>query len=358
MIIRSVTLHITDPEKISLEASRLLNIVKIVEDKGYRVWSKRITLPPLNSQGELARVCFELKRSINILKGIFVSAFNIDADSNIEIDDLVKCMEDLGFAFSSILVKDEEDVEDAYEKIYRFYSRSGVDLHTRIALIYSSRILTPYFPASASITEETSFTVALRYAADFEDLVIKKGDVESLGKLLEELEEILSNVSIDTGVKYDGIDLSLSPWMEESVASIVERSSGTEIPMPGTMAAIRRINETIASLSRRVKSTGYNELMLPVEEDNVLKERARQGRIALKDLIAFSTICVAGVDMVVLPREHVLSGRILRNIIQDLLAISEAKGKPVGMRLILASGSPGDVVDLGRFGYASIMRIS
>ncbi|MEM2302285.1 MAG: DUF711 family protein, partial [Sulfolobales archaeon] len=247
---------------------------------------------------------------------------------------------------------------DAYEKISRFYSRSGVDLHTRIALIYGSRILTPYFPASASITEETSFTVALRYAVDFEDLVVKKGDIESLGKLLEGLEEILSGASMDTGVKYAGIDLSLSPWMEESVASIVERSSGTEIPMPGTMAAIRRINEIIASLSGRVKSSGYNELMLPVEEDNVLKERARQGRIALKDLIAFSTICVAGVDMVVLPREHVLSGRILRNIIQDLLAITEAKGKPVGMRLILASGSPGDAVDLGRFGYASIMRIS
>ncbi|HWQ17776.1 MAG TPA: DUF711 family protein [Sulfolobales archaeon] len=357
MIIRSVTLHITDLGKVSLEADRLLNLVRMIENKGYRVWSKRITLPPLSGREDMAKACSELKRSINMLKGIFVSAFNIDADSNIEIDDLVRCMEDLGFTFSSILVKGEEDVKDAYEKISRFYSRSGVDLHTRIALIYGSRILTPYFPASASIVEETSFTVALRYAVDFEDLVLKKGDIESLGKLLEELEETLSDVSMGIGVKYAGIDLSLSPWMEESVASIVERSSGTEIPMPGTMAAIKRINETITSLSRRVKSTGYNELMLPVEEDNVLKERARQGKIALKDLIAFSTICVAGVDMAVLPREHVLSGHVLRNIIQDLLAISEAKGKPVGMRLIMASGSPGDIVDLGRFGHASIMRI-
>ena len=357
MIVRSVTLHITDPGRISQEARKLLDLSRMIENRGYRVWSRRISLPPISDQRGLVSVCSELKRSRRDLSNVFVAAFNIDADTSIEIDDLVRCMEDLGFAFSSILVRSGNDVEEAYKKISRFYSISSTDLHTRMALIYGSRILTPYFPASATISSEPSFTIALRYAADFEDLVIGRGDIESLEDLLRGLEDVLSNASRDGGIEYAGMDLSLSPWMEESVARIVEKSSNTEIPMPGTTAAIRRINKTIQDLSRKVKSTGYNELMLPVEEDNVLKERARQGRISLRDLIAFSSICVAGVDMTVLPKEQVLSGHVLRNIIWDLLAVSEVRKKPIGMRLILANGSPGDAVDLGRFGLAYIMGI-
>lgn len=357
MIIRSVTLHITDPARISAESATLKNIARMIEDKGYRVWSRRISLPPLASRADFLNTCSELRKARGFLDGVYVAAFNIDSGSDIGVEDLVRCMEDLGFAFASILVRGEEDIDEAYKKLSSFYSKAGPDLHTRLALIYGSRILTPYFPASASIASEPLFTIALRYAPDLEDLVVRKGSTAVLEDLLKRLEEALNSVSESAGVKYSGTDLSLSPWMEESVARIVEILSGTEIPMPGTTAAIRRINSLIASLSRRVRSTGYNEVMLPVEEDNVLKERAREGKIALRDLIAFSSVCVAGVDMAVLPRRHALSGRVLKNILEDLLAVSQIKGKPVGMRLILADGLPGDTVDLGRFGSATIMRI-
>ncbi len=357
MIIRSITLHITEPEKISRWSDTLRSAAKLIEDRGYRVWSKRISLPPLTDQKDLVEICSELRKARSSLEGVFVAAFNIDSDSNIEILDLVRCMEDLGFAFSSILVRDEGDIDDAYRKLSSFYSISRTDLHTRLALIYGSRILTPYFPASATIEDEVSFTVALRYAQDFEDLVARRGREDLMEDLLRGLEGILESVSRIVGVRYRGMDLSLSPWMDESVSRIVEILSGEEIPLPGTIAAIRRINRSILNLSGRVRSTGYNEIMLPVEEDSVLKERAVEGKIALRDLIAFSSICVAGVDMAVVPKRQALSGNVLRNIIRDLLAISETKGRPIGMRLILAEGSPGDRVDLGRFGQATIIRI-
>lgn len=357
MIIRSVTLHITDPGEISEGSGVLRNLVRLIEGRGYRVWSHRISLPPLTSHRDLLETCSELKRSRGDLGGVFVAAFNIDSDSKIEIRDLIRCMEDLSFTFSSILVRGEGDVDEAYEKLSSFYSASRIDLHTRLALIYGSRILTPYFPASATISSEQLFTVALRYAPEFEDLVVRRGDAAALEDLLRRLEENLSIASREAGVRYGGMDLSLSPWMDESVARIVEAVAGVEITMPGAMAAIRRVNKVILDLSGRVKSTGYNELMLPVEEDGVLKERAREGKIALKDLIALSAVCVAGVDMAVIPKRHALSNRVLKNIVSDLLAISEVKGKPIGMRLILADGSPGDTIDLGRFGSATIMRI-
>ncbi len=357
MILRSITLHIPDPRWIAKGASALERISMVISSMGYSVWSRRISLPPIDAGEDLREMCEILKNHGSELGSLYIAAFNIRASSRINIEDLIECMNTIRVAFSSILVEGDGDAEEAYEKLRIFYRSADIDLHTRLASIYRSWILTPYFPASVSIVGDISFTVALRYVGEFRKAILGK-DLEGLVASISKLDRDLAEVSSSEGVGYAGIDLSLSPWMEESVGGVIEKISGSEIPMPGTIAAIIKINSLISrELVKRVRATGFNEVMLPVEEDNILKERARIGRITLRDLIGYTPYCVAGVDMAVLPRDRVLSGRILYNVIEDLIGISNTKSRPLGMRIILASGRPGETISLGRFGRASIIDI-
>ncbi|MFZ8822778.1 MAG: DUF711 family protein [Desulfurococcales archaeon] len=357
MIIRSVTLHVDSVDSLSKGARVLADLSKAIARKGYSVWSRRISLPPIEDNRELLEICRAIADLRRELEGLYISAFNFRASTEISIPDLVKCMKGINTSFSSMLVKGEDDLEEGYKKLSDFYRSSEVDLHTRFATIYGTWILTPYFPASASIVSETAFTVALRYARDFRDS-LSKGSLKMLGEAIENLNRDLEESSGETGVGYKGIDLSLSPWMEESVGAVIEDLSGAEIPLPGTIAAIRKVNKIISrDLVRRARSTGFGEVMLPVEEDNVLKERARLGKISLKDLIGYAAFCVAGVDMAVIPRSRVLSGKTLYNIMEDLLQIYQYKQRPMGMRIIVADSLPGMAINLGRFGVASVIEI-
>jgi uncharacterized protein (UPF0210 family) len=357
MIIRSVTLHVEGIENISRRARDLSILSRDIARRGHEVWNRRISLPPIDDNRDLLDVCRTIADLRKDLEGFYIAAFNFRASSEISVADLVKCMRGLGTAFASMLVRDEEDLDEGYRKLYDFYRTSEPDLHTRLATIYGTWILTPYFPASASLVREASFTIALRYAREFRELLLK-GSLETLGGSIHDLDKDLEEASTEAGLGYKGIDLSLSPWMDESVGAIIEDLSGVEIPMPGTIAAIRKINRIISrELVRRARSTGFGEVMLPVEEDNTLKERARLRKISLKDLIGYAAFCVAGVDMAVIPRERALSGRMLRNIMEDLLHIYLNKQRPLGMRLIMTDNPPGTTINLGRFGIASVIDL-
>ncbi|MCD6105872.1 MAG: DUF711 family protein, partial [Thermoplasmata archaeon] len=125
-------------------------------------------------------------------------------------------------------------------------------------------------------------------------------------------------------------------------------------PSPGIMYVIWRINEAVWD-GMDDMSIGYNELMLPLAEDNVLKERGREG-LRATDLLRMTAACVAGLDMVVLPGD--IDAGILKGLILDQYAIREVKGRPMGTRLIVYPGaSVGDVVPLGIFGDVPVIGI-
>jgi uncharacterized protein (UPF0210 family) len=97
--------------------------------------------------------------------------------------------------------------------------------------------------------------------------------------------------------------------------------------------------------------------MLPVAEDNVLKERAGEGRLTLQLLASYSYACVAGVDMAVVPVgewEPAIAERLLR----ELQMASSRKGKPLAARIIAVDADAGSWVDLGRFGRTPVIHVS
>jgi len=93
---------------------------------------------------------------------------------------------------------------------------------------------------------------------------------------------------------------------------------------------------------------GFNEVMLPLAEDDRLKELAAVGQLRFRDLLAATPACVAGLDMVPLP--STTETRVLKWVMRDLDAASKLKRKPLGMRVLLVGAAPGEEVELGMFG--------
>lgn len=354
MILRSITIHLGSWEELERSRKILEELRRLAEARGLAVWSLRISMPPIEWR-ELPDALKRLRGASKILEGLLISAFNLEGPDERGSEDLVEALRSLGPAYASILVRGEEDLEPLSAQLGKIYRSLDPRAHTRIAAAYGSWVLTPYFPISPSTAGSTCFSAALRYVPEFEAGITGDG-VDGLSRALGDVDRGLEEISEEAGVAYAGMDLSLSPWMEESVARIVERLSGTKIPGPGTIAAISRMSWKISRLRGGVRSTGYCEVMLPVEEDSVLKERASEGALEARHLVPLTAFCVAGLDMVTLPLRDLLSGALER-IVEDLWTIHKIKGRPLGMRLIAPDARPGEKVDLGRFGVATVVRI-
>ncbi|QOJ78079.1 DUF711 family protein [Infirmifilum lucidum] len=228
-------------------------------------------------------------------------------------------------------------------KVFRVFSESSYMLATRFAVSFGQRVQTPYFPATQS--KENGVSLSLLYVEQF-----KKG------ALLESLLERLKEMQRQAEASWDsflGVDLSISPWMERSVASLVEEISGITFTLPGTIAAIRELNRRIEYLASHVKTTGFNEVMLPLAEDNRLKELARIGQLRFSHLLNYASYCVAGLDMVVIPDTS--EDTVLLGLLRDLWDIHLLKRRPLGMRLILAPAEDGSDIDLGMFGKTPVL---
>jgi len=224
----------------------------------------------------------------------------------------------------------------------RKLSEASMLIAARYAVSYGDFVQTPYFPATATKNEGTS--LSLLYPSLFASLT-----EEELQETFRELSQTAQEIFND----FLGIDFSLSPWGDESVAKVVENVSGTVFGAPGTILAIRQINSQIKRLAERINSLGYNEVMLPLAEDNRLKELARVGQLKFSHLLTLSTFCVAGLDMVLLPDST--ENKLIEDILIDLSEIQAIKGKPLGLRLILAPGDEGEEIDLDFFGKTPII---
>lgn len=97
------------------------------------------------------------------------------------------------------------------------------------------------------------------------------------------------------------------------------------------------INKEIFEIAWKLKITpiGFSEVMLPVAEDNVLIERVNEGTLTLQGLFLLTSVCVAGIDMVVVKKDYDL----IRKILKDSMALQIVKRRPYGVRLIPSTDS-------------------
>lgn len=214
---------------------------------------------------------------------------------------------------------------------------------TRFAVAFGERYNTPYFPVTETRSE--GVTASLLYTRLYSDHVDNLAEIK---EALYSVAKLLGSIYSD----FQGIDYSLSPWMEESVAAVVERKAGIQFTLPGTISAIRAINSELEDISRNA-GIGYNEIMLPLGEDNRLKELARAGQLRFSHLLSYTAFCVVGLDMVPIPDTTDIE--VVAGVIRDLKSIYLLKGRSLGMRLIPVGVEEGMDVDLGIFGATPVL---
>ncbi len=313
-------------------------------------WTRRVVLPIgawTAGLGELEELVYELEGV-----GADYVAIPLPWSARSLAEPLLR-LSDRVFVGISIPSPEPSLAPAALEVLTQVFNSLGPLGLTRLAFGLGGLVETPYFPATHSTREGISLSVL--YAADLDEAAKEGG----LGRVEERMVSIVTraaefgrSVSSDANVRFLGIDPSLSPWMEESVARLVETLTGEEFGGPGTYWAVWWLNSRLSSLGSRTPTIGFSEVMLPVAEDDRLKELASRARLRLRELVGLSTVCVAGVDMVVLPLSE--PARLAR-IMSDIFAAAMSKGRPMGVRLILAEARPGDWVDIDKFGSVPVL---
>jgi uncharacterized protein (UPF0210 family) len=263
-------------------------------------------------------------------------------------------------AYLSILLA-ERTWEEARRASAFIHSLSSSDpaLATRVAINVTgeAHLITPYYPLASAVPGRDIVTAALTYPSYLAEAYSREG-LQGLRKAIVEAGSrawaVVEEVSRLTGFEAGGVDLSVSPWMEDSSLGLAELVSGVRMPRPGFALGVRAINEAISAASGKIKTVGFNELMLPLAEDSKLKARASEGDVTARYLAMLSGVCVAGLDMVPVPA----SVNDVAGLFLDVAAYALAKGRALGVRLIPVEGAePGDRVDLGRFGDAPVIPI-
>ena len=210
--------------------------------------------------------------------------------------------------FSSINVKTLAAAPQAamlYARICRSLSRRDFRgfSNFRLGVGYNITDYTPFFPFSDGPT--TSVSVALESLPLVRELWTESRSFERIeAGLLEELQRAGSAFEsvLDGGpIAYRGADWSLAPLPngDETVVGLVESMSGNSVGSGGTLSTIARMTSCLKSpMTKGLKGTGFNGVMLSVLEDDVLANRFRHRNVTVNDLLLYSSVCGCGLDMV------------------------------------------------------------
>ena len=207
---------------------------------------------------------------------------------------------------------------------------------------------TPFFPGSYHAEEQPIFVIGLENS----DLLV---EAFTISKSLEMVPKVLSDILLEAyqpiaeaadrlsesiDVRFGGLDTSIAPSLpaEESIVTAF-RAVNIEFGSAGTLAACGAVTAVVKNLP--IKQVGYCGIMLPVLEDAGLAQATEEERFTISDLLAYSSVCGVGVDMVP------LSGRVqpdqLRNLLLDVGTMAIKLKKPLSVRVLPILGkSPGD----------------
>jgi len=334
----------------------LRDVARNLESEFGRVRTLRIVFPHVDSLSEMLN-----ERPEKVVEKLYDSlsssydylAFPLKDAGNLYLIRYI--LENFEKAFTSVPYNADMSGSIA-QMISEVSSNLGYIAAAHLAVSFGQQLLTPYFPATTG--GKRAVMMSLLYPKYLEK-AIQRGD--ELSASLEALAQFSSKAlkkAVDCSeldINNLIIDYSLSPWMEASSAKVVEALSGSRLGELGTLGAIYEINEAIQKASKKYFGGGFNEVMLPVAEDDRLKELVAEGVLKLRDLVSMVSTCVAGLDMVLLPGDFGV--KELSRLMIDLNALHKVKNRVIGMRVILTDMPPSFETELGMFGRVPVVEI-
>lgn len=222
---------------------------------------------------------------------------------------------------------------------------------------------TPFFPAAYAQRGRPSFALALE-AADLALQVFTQAStfqeassnlVAEIEKHAKQLEEIGNCLSQMYTYEFKGLDFTLAPFPTDalSIGRALENLGLEAFGRPGSLLASAFLTSTLDQA--QFKRTGFNGLMLPVLEDSGLAGSVSDGNLSLRDLLLFSSVCGAGLDVIPLPGDT--TAEELTPILLDLAALSLRLNKALTARLMPIPGKKAGEMTNFDFTFFSNSRI-
>lgn len=319
---------------------------------GIEIWTSRlaITPQPINKLNEVCKILDE-----NICEKVNYVNIPLTASHNSDSNIIFKALNNYKRIFTSLCGGLNE--LNLFRKLLKItLNNSNYEIFIKFSFSPKRHVTTPYFPSASAIKGKIGMSAALLYVDDLIKTIESNGSLKSkINECYQNAMTILNYISSKMKIENFGVDLSLSPWMNESVAELIEKITGTEFNNPKTHHGIFKINNFLKEISNNnTKTIGFNEVMLPYAEDSRLMELGAKGILTAYDLLSYAPICVAGFDVAVLPK---MDNKTLKSILLDIYSVLMSKNKSSGIRIILTNGQWGEIADLGFLGKAPVMKL-
>ncbi len=218
----------------------------------------------------------------------------------------------------------------------------------RFAALVNCPPNTPFFPAAYWHDTRTNFSIgwqAIDFVQNaFADAPNLETGLQNLKTIMEtegqNLVTLAETMAKEWGIKFIGLDVSLAPMGDDSIAYAMEQLLPGCFGDSGTLTVAAGLTQTLKSLS--LPLCGYSGLMLPVLEDVGLGKRSEECYFNLDSLLLYSTVCGTGLDTIPIPGDA--STEQITAILTDVATLSIQLNKPLSVRLFPVPGlKAGDV---------------
>ncbi len=201
---------------------------------------------------------------------------------------------------------------------------------------------TPFFPAAYWQDTRTNFSIGWQAIDLVQDAFANSPNIETALQNMKSIMEsegqkivtIAETMAKEWGIKFIGLDVSLAPMGDDSIAYAMEHQLPGCFGESGTLTLAAGITRTLKSLS--LPLCGYSGLMLPVLEDVGLGKRSEECYFNLDSLLLYSTICGTGLDTIPIPGDATVTQ--IAAILSDVATLSMRLNKPLSVRLFPVPG--------------------
>ena len=225
-------------------------------------------------------------------------------------------------------------------------SNNGFD-NFRVGMSCGCPANTPFFPYSRHEGDQIAFSfavettgIATALLAELDTAppidVFRDRLVERLAEELQRIDGLGQKLSQRTGHVYAGLDASFAPYPdgETSVAGLIECLLGGPVGSHGSVFVTSVLTDAIRAALREscALSVGLNGVMFSLLEDNALAKANSRRSLGLDTLVALSSVCGCGIDMV--PVSGTTFPEEIAALTFDMAALALALHKPLGVRVL------------------------
>jgi uncharacterized protein (UPF0210 family) len=164
--------------------------------------------------------------------------------------------------------------------------------------------------------------------------------------------EIADKLVDDHQIRFKGVDFSLAPFAGQanSIGTAIEKLGLDSFGGNGTLFALAFLTHAIQQIN--MPRTGFSGVMLPILGDETLAQRAAEGQFSLNDLLLYSAVCSAGLDIIPIPGDTSVDD--ISAVFLDMATLAISVKKPMSARLMPIPGlKAGDEVSLNAAYLAS-----